>query len=449
MSHFNCYIDCTNTVNSRLNTGIQRVVRNIIDRVPKLANSETATFIPVIAVGGRFYILNEAPFGRLKWTKLVIDTLGMLRNTLNMIFKMKFGPQKCAVDVLVGDTPPKDIYSRIVRCCRKVMPCIYKLAYMADNIVINGKPVEFRPNDVLFLADTFWKKEVISALEGLEGAQITKIMLIYDVIAATYNNVFDEIYADNFAKCFTYLTKKIDGIITISKASLEEIKNYNADKSLGLLYDYFYLGADFTVAARISGNVRKNLPELFAGPPVYLMVGTIEPRKNHSFVLDAFEYLWENGSTACLCIVGREGWMCDDFLGRVARSAFLGTQLHYFSDLNDNELEYCYGGSKALIIASIVEGFGLPLVEAMYHGKPVFASDIPVFREVGEDYPIYFDLADSKTLADRILDYENNLLERQFRPKEWLSWDDSIRDLLFKVTEMARNERSVRPVQSS
>lgn len=447
MYDFYCYIDCTNTVNSRHNTGIQRVVRNIIERVPRLANSETVTFIPVIAVGDKFYKLHEAPFGRSKWTKLLIDSLGMLRNILNMIFKKNCVPLNCAVDVFGGDTPPRDLHSRIVVQCRKVIPYMCKLAYIADNIIINGKPVEFRHNDVLFLADTFWKKEVVSALKCLEKSETTKILLIYDVIAATYNNVFDETYVDNFTRCLTYLTKRIDGIITISKASLEEIRNYNADAAPGLLYDYFHLGADFTVSAKIPGNVRKNLPELFAGSAVYLMVGTIEPRKNHTFVLDAFEYLWSKGSPVCLCIVGREGWMCDDVLGRVARSPYLGTQLYYFKDLNDDELEYCYGGSKALVIASTVEGFGLPLVEAMHHGKPVFASDIPVFREIGEDYPIYFDLEDSKALADYILDYENNVLERQFRPKEWLTWDESIEDLFAKVTAMARNEGSVNLVQ--
>ncbi|MRR06921.1 MAG: glycosyltransferase family 1 protein, partial [Deltaproteobacteria bacterium] len=222
--------------------------------------------------------------------------------------------------------------------------------------------------------------------------------------------------------------------------ALDVIKNYNSKIPTKLMYDYFYLGADFAFCAKVHGEVRDTLSGVFSGLPVYLIVGTIEPRKNHSYVIDAFENLWNQGSRIRLCIVGRVGWMCDDIVKRINASTYLSERLFWFSDLNDDELEYCYEHGKALVMASRFEGFGLPLVEAMHYGKPVFASDIPVFREIGEDYPIYFDLADSNSLANKIHEYENNVLDQEFNPRNWLSWDESIEDLFAKVIAIAQNE---------
>jgi alpha-1,2-rhamnosyltransferase len=114
-----------------------------------------------------------------------------------------------------------------------------------------------------------------------------------------------------------------------------------------------------------------------------------------------------------------------------------GKNIYYFSDLNDAELEFCYQRSRALIFASVVEGFGLPLVEAMHFGKPVLASNIPVFREVGTDYPFYFDLKDPATLVDAITEFESGNASASFVPRKWLTWEESIHELFSKITLMA------------
>jgi len=420
-----------------MNTGIQRVVRNIVEGIPKNINKRPVVFVPVVAVGTRFYKIKNATINRSVLMKLVVGILGFVRNTLNLIFMNKFGSHFSEVDVLSNGASSDDIYSKIVCYCRKLIPYIFKLAYIADG-TIDKKPVNFRQNDILFFADAFWKPDVMGALDELGKSKIIKILLVYDVIAARYKGVFDEIYAKNFMLCLKHFAEKIDGIITISKSSLEEIKNCKELIPPGIHFDFFHLGADFSRCAKIAGNVRHQVSEIFAESPVYLMVGTIEPRKNHSFVLNAFDWLWKEGLPTRLCIVGKQGWMCEEVIRRIKNSVYHGSKLYHFSDLNDDELEYCYKNSKALVIASIAEGFGLPLVEAMHHGKPVIASDIPVFREIGEGYPIYFDLNDSRSLACKIRDYENNILVKQFESKKWLSWNESIDDLFVKVVDMAQ-----------
>ena len=74
----------------------------------------------------------------------------------------------------------------------------------------------------------------------------------------------------------------------------------------------------------------------------------------------------------------------------------------WLDDCNDAELEICYQKADALIAASIDEGYGLPIIEAEMRGVPVLASDIKVFREVGNSDVQFFNLTDVGQLVDRL-----------------------------------------------
>ena len=135
------------------------------------------------------------------------------------------------------------------------------------------------------------------------------------------------------------------------------------------------------------------------------MVGTVEPRKGHAQVLDAFEQLWAKGGSERLVIVGKPGWMLDDFVGRLKRHAERGRRLVWIEEASDEYLGQLYSASACLIAASHGEGFGLPLIEAAAHGLPIIARDIPVFREVAGDHAFYFGASSAEGLADAIVQW--------------------------------------------
>lgn len=114
--------------------------------------------------------------------------------------------------------------------------------------------------------------------------------------------------------------------------------------------------------------------------PFTLMVGTLEPRKGHADVVEAFEILWSEGSDARLVLVGRAGWKNEAFISSLREHAQFGTKLIWLPDVDDAELESIYSFASGVIIASHAEGFGLPLIEALGHNKPVLARDLPIFR---------------------------------------------------------------------
>jgi alpha-1,2-rhamnosyltransferase len=162
------------------------------------------------------------------------------------------------------------------------------------------------------------------------------------------------------------------------------------------------------------------------------MVGSLEPRKNHAFVLDAFESLWAAGYAASLVIIGRHGWKTEDFVDRVTQHPQFGRQLFLLRDASDSDLDYAYRNASALVIASEIEGFGLPVVEAFQRGLPVLCSDIPVFREIAEGKAVFFGIEHPDRLADVLLDYSRTHDPRHKRdrtPQSWLSWRESTEQL--------------------
>jgi alpha-1,2-rhamnosyltransferase len=195
-----------------------------------------------------------------------------------------------------------------------------------------------------------------------------------------------------------------------------------------LWFDYFHLGSELDLSEACAA-VESRLTRVFKTPePVFLMVSTIEPRKNHDYLLDAFERAWASGSQARLCIAGRIGWKCDALLARVRNHPQLNQRLFMFNDLSDTSLEHAYSHASALVFPSWVEGFGLPLVEAMQRGLPAMGSDIPIFREIGGEFMAYFDLAEPQSLADLVTGFERS---GQFPAAlsvaewQWIGWREA------------------------
>lgn len=120
--------------------------------------------------------------------------------------------------------------------------------------------------------------------------------------------------------------------------------------------------------------------------PYFLCVGTVEPRKNHRLLFAAWQRLFEQlgERTPRLVIVGQTGPMTGDLLAPLASAPGWQNYVEHRRDCSDSELAGLIQHAQALLVPSLAEGFGLPFVEALQTGTPVIASDLPVFREIGQ-----------------------------------------------------------------
>lgn len=127
----------------------------------------------------------------------------------------------------------------------------------------------------------------------------------------------------------------------------------------------------------------------------FVMLGTVQPRKNHVLMLQLWCELAERGGAVpTLVIIGRRGWLSDPVFRMLRRSPVLGRHVVFAGPLDDAEAWAVLGRARALLMPSHAEGYALPIAEALALGVPVLASDLPAHREVGGDRVTYLDPID-------------------------------------------------------
>lgn len=135
-----------------------------------------------------------------------------------------------------------------------------------------------------------------------------------------------------------------------------------------------------------------------ANRPTFVMIGTIEGRKNHLLLLHLWEKLAKElgPATPKLVLIGQRGWEADEVFALLDRSARLKGYVCELGRCDDAIMLGWLDQARALLMPSFIEGFGIPVIEALQRGVPVIASDLPVFREIAGDIPLYLDPLDGQ-----------------------------------------------------
>lgn len=402
-------IECTPTYSTNLQTGIQRVVKSIVNAATKLDDVDV---LPVILVNRSLYRLPEEKIdtfndqhrwnfvGYLLRIKFFIGIKDWLRR--------KFG----SVFILLRNTYLK---SRAQ-------------ALLSDSL----QSISIQPRDIILMLDTSWGRPELADLKKLANENEAKLVyILYDLIPLLYPQYCNPVHTAEFKSFISsyLLDKNTCGVIGISKAVIDDFHAYVQKEYSAMSLPntrYFHLGVD--KKGFNTGAVRSNVKNVFANDYLTLLVvSTIEPRKNHEYVLDVFDKLWASGKQVQLIIVGKIGWEVSELIKRIEQHPKLGSLLHVYHDLNDAELVYCYKNSTALISPSHTEGFGLPIIEALEHGLPVIASDIPVYREIGGDTVMYVKTDNTQNLYELILLILDKGVPEKYCPNtfSWLTWQDS------------------------
>ena len=131
--------------------------------------------------------------------------------------------------------------------------------------------------------------------------------------------------------------------------------------------------------------------------PYLLAVGTLEPRKNHSRLIRAYRTAFNgSGDAPALRIAGLRGWLCDDVLAEAAATPDVSLLGH----VSDERLRRLVAGAVAVLYPSLLEGFGLPVLEAMAAGRPVLTSESEPLCSLAGGQALLVDPGDETAIAD-------------------------------------------------
>jgi len=413
------YLDCTHTYNFGLNTGIQRVVKNIVKNIPQVSKELGIDIISVVSISNQYYSFSTFPevnkknrSFKLFLKQAYIKTRHILDFMLPTKFKdILYHPN---IGIFLNKLTDKILFSKKINIDKLVTP---------------------KSNDILILIDTTWLDNNYKQLENLRQSGVKIVAVIYDIIPLIHPEFFTKDLVIFFKDWYKKATKQIDGYIAISEsvkedtyAYIKENINPNIEKEK---FDYFYLGTNFSTVYD-EKKVPDSFKNYFKTANAYLTVSTIEPRKNHSYILDTFDRLWDNNEDVTYIMIGRIGWNTESLMKRIKSHKEYSKKLFFLEDIDDNSLVYAYKNSKALIFASHAEGFGLPIIESFFYKLPVIASDTPIHREIAKEKATYFDLSDTHSLLS-IIKNQNIKPVNDFI---WQDWHESTKELILKSKEI-------------
>lgn len=230
------------------------------------------------------------------------------------------------------------------------------------------------------------------ALRVIKGIGVAKVAaLIHDVIPEDYPEFVSGDGVRRFKKKLDALAEHCDAFIFNS--------DYTAERTLARLNER-------VAKPRKSAVAHLGLSEVWrerkapAGPPpsdhpYFVTLGTIEPRKNHLLLLNVWRRLAdEMADPPHLHIIGWRGWENENILDFLERSPIMNACVFEHPSDSDDRVRAWMAGARAALYPSFVEGFGIPVIEAIASGTPILCSDIAVLREVGRDAPDYIDPLD-------------------------------------------------------
>ncbi len=151
--------------------------------------------------------------------------------------------------------------------------------------------------------------------------------------------------------------------------------------------------------------------------PFLLSTGTIEPRKNQTFLLEVYQQFRDQGGAAIpLVFAGRKGWLMDDFEERIAASPW-ANDIHILGYVSDRELAWLYQHCLVNLYPSHYEGFGLPVLEGMAFGAPAICSNRTSMPEVVGEAGILLSPHDRngwvQALESVVIDADENMRRRE------------------------------------
>lgn len=290
-------------------------------------------------------------------------------------------------------------------------------------------PGPFAAGDTFLSMGGTWP--IVGHAEAVAAARTGGVIvarMIYDLIPT----IKPQWVHPSVCREFTHWTRSIlehsDHVLTISEFSKREILRY-CDECGVVAPPLSVVRLGDVIDAALTEDPPP-LPRFVPSRPFFVCVSTLDVRKNHRLLYDAWSLLATADPDACpdLVCIGTQHLLLDNLLHEMRYDRLINGRIHLLDDVNDRELAWYYAACKATIYPSRYEGWGLPVAESLGHGKLCLASNATSIPEIDGELPVFFDPLDPHELAGivrKTLDEPEWVRDREqaihdsFRPTPW------------------------------
>jgi glycosyltransferase involved in cell wall biosynthesis len=229
---------------------------------------------------------------------------------------------------------------------------------------------------------------------------IPTVISIMDLAYIYFPQMFNKSDLYQLRSWTSYSAKNAKKIITISESSKSDIiKQYQIpEEKVEVVYPGIKPGLlkHHTKADMDTLKTKYGINDTFI-----LFVGTLQPRKNISRLIEAFSKVIQEQNDIELIIIGKKGWLYEEILKK-PHDLGIEDKVKFLDFVTDSDLEIFYREALCFVLPSLYEGFGLPVLEAMKYGCPVITSNVSSLPEAGGEAALYVDPLDTNDIAQKI-----------------------------------------------
>lgn len=280
----------------------------------------------------------------------------------------------------------------------------FKLMSLQDDEFVASedlKEVFFNKGDIYFDVDGSWGDAVSrwSLYRQLKSAGIRIINIHYDAAPILFPMYSHPVTVLRYLEHFFAASIFSDKFVCISKAVERDYKNIaSALQWRCAPTAVMPLGNVFSALNSIEEEIPSEVLE-FSKNRFVLFVGTVEPRKNYSLLINNISRLEALGLR--VIVIGKKGWESEEVIRELESAQEVGSVL-WLQNAADGVLKFLYEKCYIYISVAHYEGYGLPVLEALSYGCAVVTSDGGALEEVGRGYTLSFRLADPDGLVKTI-----------------------------------------------
>lgn len=289
--------------------------------------------------------------------------------------------------------------------------------------------IDWTPHDVVLLLGEQWLfgPSVSEVAKLKKNKAIIVISLLHDFVPFFMPELYWDGFSSQYIQCITDLIHLSDSILVYSNSTRRDLLRFFPNVDAQKPVTTIRLGDDFDAIAKRSHPAEVDgLP----GERFVLVVGTLQPRKNHAILLPVWRRLLLEQPERCpmLVLAGKKGWHVDEFLYFCNRNPDLHKKIKVLDNIDDGKLRWLYENALFSIYPSLYEGWGLPIAESLAFGRACLASNTSAMPEIAGDLIDYFspyDTGELFHLIDRYLKDPSLLTEKErsiksrFRKTVW------------------------------